>query len=287
MGNEEQVLRALGAELNEARVFAFGLGSAVNQYLLDQLAVVGRGNVEYIAPNEQIEDAVQRFQSRAAFPLLVDLALEWQGATVNEISAVTLPDLYAGQPLQVLAKFSTAGVRSQESGVRNQKSGVTLRGRSTTGGWSQALDVEWPEATPDRPGWAVLEQIWAQTRIEALLREQRKPGGAANSQRDAIVKLSREYGVLSPYTAFVALEELRDEHTNRAKAQKVTVPVHLPQGTLREAFEPRPALPPGVMMASASMGGFGNQIAGAARASFERKRAPIGWPTKWLRRVLA
>ncbi len=32
-----------------ARVFAFGIGNAVNRFLLDKMAEAGRGEVEYVA----------------------------------------------------------------------------------------------------------------------------------------------------------------------------------------------------------------------------------------------
>ena len=43
VGNEDEVLRELRRHLGAARVFAFGIGSAVNRFLLNKLAEVGRG----------------------------------------------------------------------------------------------------------------------------------------------------------------------------------------------------------------------------------------------------
>ncbi|MCX7789576.1 MAG: VIT domain-containing protein, partial [Chloroflexaceae bacterium] len=102
VGNENLVLRELTARLGEARVFAFGVGSAVNRFLLDKLAEVGRGVTEYILPGEPIEPGVERFQRRAALPLLRDVHVEWGGAHVRDALPTPLPDLYAGQPLTLL-----------------------------------------------------------------------------------------------------------------------------------------------------------------------------------------
>jgi Ca-activated chloride channel family protein len=258
VGNEDQVLRTLGHELNEARVYAFGVGSAVNRFFLDKLAEVGRGSVEYIFPGESIEDAVQRFQKRAAFPVLVDVQIDWDNGRVTDVFPERLPDLYAGQPLSVLARFHNATTAR-----------MRLSGRTPRGHYEQVLEVELPEATPDRnEHWAALAQVWARARIDALMQREWMEPRQKSAVRDEILGLALEHHLLSPYTAFVAIEERRDEHAQRDKAEPVAVPIHLPQGTRREAFEtqshrhahvyggapasPSPAVGPVFMQASRS-----------------------------------
>jgi Ca-activated chloride channel family protein len=227
VGNEDQVLRMLGHELNEARVYAFGVGSAVNRFFLDKLAEVGRGSVEYIFPGESIEDAVQRFQKRAAFPVLVDVQIDWDNGRVTDVFPERLPDLYAGQPLSILARFHNATTAR-----------MRLSGRTPRGHYEQVLEVELPESTPDRSEhWAALAQVWARARIDALMQRERMEPRQKSAVRDEILGLALEHHLLSPYTAFVAIEERRDEHAQRDKAEPVAVPIHLPQGTRREAFE--------------------------------------------------
>jgi Ca-activated chloride channel family protein len=231
VSNEDQVLRELRRSLGAARVFAFGVGTAVNRFLLDKLAEVGRGSVEYIFPGQAIEDAVQRFQNRAAYPLLVDLQLDWGGARVTDAYPAPLPDLYAGQPLSVLARFHSSGPTE-----------VTFSGRSKRGPYRQTLSVEWPQATPDLVGsaWEALPQVWARSRIDWLLGQQRDAAGRGEAQvREEALSLALEQRLLSPYTSFVAVEQRRDEHGLREAAEAVVVPIHLPQGTRREAFEAR------------------------------------------------
>jgi Ca-activated chloride channel homolog len=228
VGNEEQVLRTLRRALNEARVYAFGIGSAVNRYLLDKLAEVGRGSVEYIFPGQAIEAAVQRFQNRAAFPVLVDLALDWGGARVADVYPDPLPDLYAGQPLTLSARFHSSG-----------HSQIRLTGRTPQGSYAQTLDLEWPTATPDRGAhWATLPQVWARARLDALLTRERDFPEQQSKLRQEIISLALEYNLLSPYTAFVAIEQ--QQNPGREAAVPVQVPIHLPQGTRRKAFEPHP-----------------------------------------------
>ncbi len=246
VGNEDEVLRALAGRLNEARVFAFGVGSAVNRFLLDRLAAIGRGSAEYIMPGEPIEPAVQRFQRRAALPLISDLAIDWGDLAIGEVLPAPLPDLYAGQPLIALARYH---------GPRDQRASVTLSGRTARGPYRETLTVELPLATPDRgAAWAALPKLWARARIAALEDAARLERSKAEAYAEEARALALEHGLLSAHTAFVAHEEPPAGAEGRKATAKVLVPVHLPAGTRREAFEqahPVAMPPPGVMYAMA------------------------------------
>ena len=264
VGNEDEVLRALADRLNEARVFAFGVGSAVNRFLLDRLAAVGRGSAEYIMPGEPIEPAVQRFQRRAAMPLVCDLSVDWGGLRVSDELPAPLPDLYAGQPLVMLARYA---------GADDQAGTVTVRGRTARGPLAERLEVELPAATPDRRGaWAALPKLWARARIAALEDMARLDRGRAATYEAEAKALALEHGLLSGHTALVAVEEHPTGAEGRRATARTVVPVHLPAGTRREAFEPDPpwagGLPRGALYAMAPAA-----MAAPARASAHRQSA--------------
>ena len=263
VGNEEAVLQALAGKLNEARVFAFGVGSAVNRFLLDRLAAVGRGSAEYIMPGEPIEPAVQRFQRRAALPLVRDLAVAWGGASVTDVLPEPLPDLYAGQPLVLLARYT---------GSQDQEVTVTISGRTARGSFSERLAVTLPVATPDRYGvWAALPKLWARTRITMLEDAARFERGRANTAHNEEAKaLALAYGLLSAHTSFVAVEEPLPGAEDRRAKGRVLVPVHLPAGTERDAFEADSAAFGG---APAGMN-FGVAYTSAASLPFPAPAAP-------------
>jgi Ca-activated chloride channel family protein len=243
VGNENDVLRELAGGLNEARVFAFGVGSAVNRFLLDKLAEVGRGSTEYILPGEPIEPAVQRFQRRASLPLLRDIAVDWGGASVADAMPAPIPDLYAGQPLVLVARFN---------GPRDERATLTLRARTATGSFEERLPVDLPLATPDRAGaWAALPKLWAQARLAQLEDTARLDRARATALDAEARELALTHALLSPHTSFVAVEESPPAEGRRAE-QRVVVPVHLPAGTRRAAFEQSPqGLPAGALYAMA------------------------------------
>lgn len=256
VGNENLVLRELTARPGEARVFAFGVGSAVNRFLLDKLAEVGRGVTEYILPGEPIEPGVERFQRRAALPLLRDLHIEWGGAHVSDVLPAPLPDLYAGQPLILMARFNAP---------HDERALLTLKARAARGGFAETLVLDLPAATPDRGGvWAALPKLWARARIAALEDTARLEPCQVSALERKILALALEHGLLSSQTAFVAVEEPPPDAGRQRAEGRVVVPVHLPAGTRREAFEgpPAPTLLGGVMYAASAMPTF--------RASFGR-----------------
>jgi len=240
VGNEAAVLRELAAGLNEARVFAFGVGSAVNRFLLDKLAELGRGNVEYILPGESINPAVERFQRRAALPLVRDLSVDWGDASVADALPAPLPDLYAGQPLTVLARYNAP---------REQRALVTVKGRTATGTFTERLTVDLPLATPERGGvWAALPRLWASARLAALDDAARLDPARAPALAVEARQLALEHGLLSAHTSFVAVEEPPPGAERRPATARVLVPVHLPAGSERSAFEPSQAPPPPGML---------------------------------------
>ena len=59
VGDDEEILREIGAALGDARVYTVGIGSSVNRYLLDRMADLGHGAFVTIRPDERTDDALE------------------------------------------------------------------------------------------------------------------------------------------------------------------------------------------------------------------------------------
>ena len=59
IGGEAQVLRTIRGGIGAARIYAFGVGTAVNRYLLEAMADEGRGYVRYVDPTERASEAAE------------------------------------------------------------------------------------------------------------------------------------------------------------------------------------------------------------------------------------
>ncbi|MBM4394096.1 MAG: VWA domain-containing protein [Deltaproteobacteria bacterium] len=85
IGNETQILAAIRERIGEARLYAFGVGSSVNRYLLENMALEGRGTVQYVRYDEDAGTPIERFYDQVRSPLLTDVEIDWGGLDVREV----------------------------------------------------------------------------------------------------------------------------------------------------------------------------------------------------------
>lgn len=191
LGKLERARSEAGGE--SLRVFTWGVGYDVDPHLLDGMAEIGRGFSEYVRPEEDLELKLTSFFSRTAWPVLSGLALRPIGEAVQlaEVYPRTLPDLYAGSTLVVLGRYAGQGHAALRlSGFANE----------------QEIHVDTEADFPaEERGREVLARLWAMRRIGHLLDSIRRHGESPELVQD-VVRLSREYGIPTPYTSALVLE---------------------------------------------------------------------------------
>ncbi len=178
----------------QVRIFAFGLGYDVSTGLLDTLAAENRGTADYLQPGEDVEWVISSFFRRVSRPVLTQVALDLGNAQAFDVYPRELPDLYSGTQLLVLGRYSGQGSqRIRLSGVANgQPYEVTAKG-SFAG--RQSADADF------------LPRMWASRKVGFLLDEIRRDG-ETQERVDEVKRLSYRYGILTPYTSFLATEEM-------------------------------------------------------------------------------
>jgi Ca-activated chloride channel homolog len=207
VGNEAEIIREIQQHSN-ARVFSFGIGSSVNRYLLDKMAEVGRGEVEYVGLSDDGSAAAKRFAERVRNPLLTDIQIEWNGLPVSEVYPQRVPDLFSAKPLVLSGRFSSAA-----SGV------VRVRGKVGGRAVTRELAVNFPASEPAN---ASLATLWARRKVDALMHQ-----GERNAQEE-ITQLGLQYSLMTPFTSFVAVEQM--VVTDGGTPRRVDVPVEMPEG---------------------------------------------------------
>ncbi|HEY9076526.1 MAG TPA: VIT domain-containing protein [Anaerolineaceae bacterium] len=230
----EEVRRSLG----RARLFTFGIGPSVNRALLSRLAQLGRGTSQFLQLNEDIEGAIIQFQDRVSFPMVTDLQLEWKHANGWDTYPQTLPDLYLGQPLEIYSR------------VKRLSAGAALVMKGKQAGRSIEIQVNLPESGSSD---SIIERLWAKARIDDLMEQQVFDPAKAHLYRQEIIGLSLEHRLLTPYTAFVAVDE---EIVANGEKKIVHIALPLPEGLEREGFEDQmlaAAPPPGMQMLASMM----------------------------------
>jgi hypothetical protein len=216
IGNENQILAYLESHLNGARLFPFGVGSSVNRYLLDKMAEIGRGAVEYVLLIDETREPVRRFYDRVRNPYLTELQIAWDGLAVEDVYPKRLPDLFLGQPVVIHGRYTKPG-----------KGRIALRGRLGGENYEQMVDVALPARHVD--GEAI-GTLWARARIEELLNEQIvSPSAGVEAE---ITRVALEHSLVSAYTSFVAVEQTIQ--TGADGPVLVEVPVEMPDGVSYE-----------------------------------------------------
>jgi Ca-activated chloride channel family protein len=264
VGNDFEIISEVKRHPN-ARVFAFGIGSSVNHFLLDNMARFGRGEVEYVGLRDDGSAAARRFHERVRNPLLTDIAIDWGGLAVKEVSPERIPDLFAARPVVVSGRFDHPG-----TGI------IRLRGKLAGHDFSREIRVNLPAAEPRHD---VLATLWARRRIDDVMAQDfagMQQGNFSPALKEEVTQLGLTYRLMTQFTSFVAVEETIV--TTGGAPRRVEVPVEMPQGMSYEGVfgnENRMSLAKHSVMYSGGV--VGGVVAGAAGVPY-RWNGPVNGP---------
>src|SRR4029078_10202906 len=174
-------------------MFSFGIGRQLNTMLLDQSAEGPRAFSQYVLANEDLELKVSNFYTRIKEPALTNLKLDLGGSVrTTKMYPADLPDLLRGDQVVIAGRYSGAGdVEAKLTG--------NVSGREQT--FSYKLHFDDRKTTDD-----YVPRLWATRRVGFLLDEIRIHGETAEL-RDETTELARKYGIVTPYTAYLIVED--------------------------------------------------------------------------------
>ncbi|MFN3651184.1 MAG: VIT domain-containing protein [Armatimonadota bacterium] len=188
----DQILKnAAKAAPADLRLFSFGVGADVNTLLLDRLARDNRGAADYISPSEDLETEIGSFYAKIANPVLSNVKVSVEGAKLTEVYPSKVPDLFAGTQLLLLGRYEGSG-----------KGSVVLTGEVNGKPQRYSFPVELPERNA---GEEFIPRLWAGRRIGFLLEEIRL-NGEKEELKDEVIRLSKEWGIVTPYTSYLVEE---------------------------------------------------------------------------------
>jgi Ca-activated chloride channel homolog len=216
IGNENEIFREVDKRLGASRLFSFGVGSSVNRYLLDGLARMGRGAVAYVGLDESAGDMVDKFYERIAHAAMTDITVDWGGLEVSDVYPKRIPDLFVGRPVILTGRYKGDG----EATVR-------VKGRVGEGEKEIALKIN---ASEDQAAHSGVPLVWARAKIADLSDQAVRDG--EKEYLGQIKSVAIEYGLMSAYTAFVAVDSLTK--TSGDHGTTVVQPVLVPEGVKYE-----------------------------------------------------
>jgi Ca-activated chloride channel homolog len=181
VSNEAEIVRMIHDRGGDSRLFTVGIGAAPNAWFMREAAAAGRGSYLFIADVSQVRDRMQDLFAKLERPALVDLALLWPGGVPAELAAEVPRDVYAGDPLVLVARLTEA-----PQGL------LTLTGRDAAGDWVRQLPIR---RLAGQPGIA---KLWARERIGDLSR--------AQGTESYITELALRHHLVSDFTSLVAVD---------------------------------------------------------------------------------
>jgi Ca-activated chloride channel family protein len=260
---ESEAFKLVRGHLDQANLFAFGIGSSVNRHLIEGLARAGMGEPFIVTRPDEAPEAAARFRRMIASPVLTGVRAAFEGVETWDVTPQALPDVLSERPVVFFGKWRDA----QDKGLKQ----LVLEGQGAQGPYRQALPLL--EAL-DGERFSALRRLWARQRIAELSDQENLVGDGA--LREAITALGLEYSLLTQYTSFVAVDE-RIRNTQAGDTPAVNQPLPLPQGVSRRAVggayvpsSPEPqAL--GALLVILAM------LARAARRLSRQRRRPTPW----------
>ncbi len=218
IGNEAQILGAVHEKLGESRIFSFGVGSSPNRFLMNRMAKLGMGAVAYVGLNDNAGEVMDLFFDRISHPALSNLYVDWGSMEVTDVYPRRTPDLFVDRPIMLTGRFNG-----------NEPTTIRLRGRAGGEFRDVLIEVDPRECEGRHKG---IPNVWARTKIADLADEATyamsvDPAEAARIPM-AIEQTALQFGLVSAYTAFVAVDSL--SQTEGAYGVSVQQPVHVPEG---------------------------------------------------------
>ena len=191
--NPAQILENVAkANKNLSRIFVFGVGYDVNDHMLDKMAADNGGTRNYVTPNEDIEDAVSSLFRKMNEPVLVDVGINFGQIVTKELTPKNLPDLFREEQLTILGRYEGHG-----------DTALKLRGIIGSEQHEFSKNTHFSELEPDND---FLPHLWAEGRVTELVDEAALNGGNEELHKE-IKRLSKKYGVRTPYTSFIAADD--------------------------------------------------------------------------------
>lgn len=205
--------RIAAAGTKRPRVYTVGVGAAPNRHLLEVVAAAGRGVDDVYVPEEKLAAVVNRVGAALAGPVLSDLSVSWRGMEVAELVPLRVRELHAGQAQVLRFRY-----RGEPTGI------ARITGRVGEAG----SVIELPVVTSKVEN-ASLARLWARGRL-ASAGDGAGPGGR-HITKSGMTKLAIEYGVLSPYTAMIAIDAANSNAALASPGAVIFVPVEQPLGS--------------------------------------------------------
>lgn len=208
---EKVIFDHVRQNLDTTSFFSFGIGTAVNRYLVEGIANVGEGEAFVVTNSEDAADTAKRFRTYIQSPLLTDIQISYEGFDAYDVEPAVQPTLFAQKPVVLFGKW-----RGEASGT------IQITGKTGTQDYVQEISVA--DVTPSAKNGA-LAYLWARKKVEQLTDYTLIDEDVV---KEEVTNLGLAYSMMTPYTSFIAvMDTVRNAEGNSTDVKQ---PSPLPSG---------------------------------------------------------
>ncbi len=209
---ERETFELIRENLNQANLFAFGIGSSVNRHLIEGMARVGKGSPFVVLDPNEAPKTAERFRKYVESPLLTGIDVNFEGFAGYDMEPAKVPDLFAQRPIVLTGKY-----RGKARGK------ITFGGYTGEGKFQRSLKVSKEKVSNQNEA---LKYLWARERV-AILSDYASVD-AQQTNKEEITSIGLKYNLLTEYTSFIAIDQrIRRQD---GKVETVKQPLPLPRG---------------------------------------------------------
>lgn len=214
--------------MDQADFFSFGIGDAVNRYLIEGIASIGQGEPFIVTDTGEAARTAEQFRTYIQSPVLTDIKVSFQGFDTYDVEPAVMPTLYAKKPIVLLGKW-----KGEATGT------VQIEGMTGKGKYSQTINVADASAREND----AIGYLWARKRVERLT-DFGKDADDPKVKKE-VTQIGLDYHMITPYTSFIAvLDVVRNPDGD---ATDVDQPLPLPSEVSELAVGYRVGSEPGVV----------------------------------------
>ncbi len=209
---EKETFDLIRKNLNNTNVFAFGIGSSVNRFLIEGIARAGMGQPFFVTNTKEAEPVSKKLIEYIKSPIMTDIKVEFNGFLAEDVEPSSIPDVFADRPIIVYGKWE-----DQADGF------IKVSGKIK--GKEYHVDINVQKFGRMIQGDA-LKYLWARNKI-AQLADYASVDVEAENKRE-ITNLGLKYNLLTNYTSFVAVDYIK--RNGKDSIVSVKQPLPLPEG---------------------------------------------------------
>lgn len=199
VSGEQNAFDIINDNMDKANFFSFGIGNAVNEYLIKGIATAGLGESFIVTDAEDAAATADRLRTYIQSPLLTDIQVAYDGFEVYDVEPSVPSTLFAQKPIVLFGKW-----KGEPKGT------ITITGKKGKEDYIQEIKAE--DVTAYEKGDAI-RYLWARMRLERLMDYGYSKDDP--SVKEEVTQIGLNYSIMTPYTSFIAVvEEIRNPEGN-------------------------------------------------------------------------